>query len=74
MEAHKMATLGIKAATEKIISDILSYESDTFSADGAKVTRTEASAMAAKLIADNIELGMNVDGLELTEVLEAVRS
>lgn len=66
-------TLGIKSAVEKIVSEVRTYESDTFSAEGSKLTGAEALAVVAKLIESNVQPGMNIDGLEITEALEEVR-
>lgn len=68
-----MISLGLKTAIDKIVCDILEYESDTFTAYGNKVTGAEARAIAAKLIESRIVLGENVDGVSLDALLEEVR-
>jgi hypothetical protein len=61
------------AVCEKIIDNLMEYESDTFSASGEKLTRDEARAVLAQLIEQNIDPGMNIDGIEISEALEEVR-
>lgn len=66
-------SLGIKEVIENILSELMNYESDTFSTEGSKLTPVEATAVVTLLISNNIQLGDNIDGLELTEALEEVR-
>lgn len=66
-------SLGIKEVIENTLSELMNYESDTFSAEGSKLTPVEATAVVTLLISNNIQLGDNIDGLELTEALEEVR-
>lgn len=68
-----MMTLGIKAAVETIRMAVQEYESDTFSASGSKMTRSEVMAVVAKLIEDNVKPGENIDGIEIGAALDEVR-
>lgn len=63
----------LQAALAKVKQDLLEYESDTFGAEGSEITEAEVIAVMAKLIPNNIELGQNIDGIELTQLLEEVR-
>lgn len=63
----------LRDVLKDIKSDILEYESDTFSASGSGITQREACGVLAKLIKDNIQLGDNIDGLEITVALDEVR-
>lgn len=60
---------------EKIVDEIMQYESDTFSAEASEVHRPEAREMAAEMIKDRVtdEVGYAIDGLMLSEWLEKVR-
>jgi hypothetical protein len=60
-------------AIAKITTEVESYESDTFSARGSKLTHTEALAVVAELIRNNVQPGMNIDGIEIAEAVETVR-
>lgn len=66
-------TLAITIAVEKIVSMIRNYESDTFSSHSSKITRTEALALTAMLIERRIDIGMNIDGVMLSALLDELR-
>jgi hypothetical protein len=63
----------IKNAVHRVIREIRAYESDTFSASGAKLTFQEAEAIAVNLIRSRIDIGINVDGVSLSALLEEIR-
>lgn len=63
----------LQAALAKVKQDLMEYESDTFGAEDSEITEAEVIAVMAKLIPTNIELGQNIDGIKLTELLEEVR-
>lgn len=58
-----------------LVDDILSYESDTFSSEGSKLTVGEAERVALAIVADDLQKRYNdsLDGVVISEMLETVR-
>lgn len=52
------------------VEEILTYESDTFSAEGSKITRIEAEQVAEKML-DSFE--RHLDGVSIDAYLEEIR-
>lgn len=69
----KTLTLGLTNAISKVTSEIETYCSDTFSARGSRLTHTEALAMVAYLIETRLDIGITVDGVTLSAVLDEIR-
>lgn len=57
----------------RVTTEIETYESDTFSSSGSKITRAEAANVLAILVAERITPGGQIDGHDLTSALADVR-
>lgn len=66
-------TLGITTVINKITHEIETYCSDTFSARSSKITHVEALAVTAYLIETRVDIGMTVDGVALSAILDEIR-
>lgn len=60
----------ITIALEQLITEIMNYESDTFSASGEELKPEEAEAIADKLVEGLLE---NIDGVKISSALDEIR-
>ena len=58
---------------ENLLKEIMEYESDTFSAQGSGLTEAEAQEIAAILVYGRLSVGINIDGYDISVLLDSIR-